>query len=100
MTKARIVILDLFLQSKNAMTHHDFLSNPSFYLDRTTIFRTLNLFVDKKILLRIPSADGVNRYLVLQTKDSVHSNFICNACKKNHTIRNDCTAKSKDAKRF
>ena len=82
MTKARIAMLDFFLQTNEALTHHNFLSNPIFHLDRTTIFRTLNLFVEKKILLRIPAADGVNRYLVLQTKDSVHTNFICNGCKK------------------
>ena len=82
MTKARLVILDFFLQTNEALTHNNFLTNPSFHLDRTTIFRTLNLFVEKKILLRIPFADGVNRYLVLQTKDTVHSNFICNGCKK------------------
>ncbi len=81
-TKARVVMLDYFLQTHEALTQQYFLNSPSFHLDRTTIFRTLNLFVEKKILLRIPSADGINRYLMLQTKDSVYSNFVCKNCKK------------------
>jgi Fur family transcriptional regulator, ferric uptake regulator len=81
-TKARIVMLDFFLQSNEALTQQYFLTNPSLLLDRTTVFRTLNLFVEKKIILRIPAADGINRYLVMQAKTSVHSNFICNGCKR------------------
>jgi Fur family ferric uptake transcriptional regulator len=81
-TKARVVILNYFLQTREALTQHYFLSNTSLHLDRTTVFRTLNLFVEKKIILRIPAADGINRYLVIQTKDSIHSSFICNGCKK------------------
>jgi len=81
-TRTRIFLLNLFLQSNEALTLQYFLNNPLHHLDRTTIFRTLNLFVEKKIILRIPAADGINNYLFLQAKDPVHSYFICRGCKK------------------
>jgi Fur family ferric uptake transcriptional regulator len=81
-TRARLVMLEFFLQNKDALTHRHFLANTLLQLDRTTIFRTLNLFVEKKILLRFPAADGVNRYLLLQTKATMHANFICEGCKR------------------
>jgi Fur family ferric uptake transcriptional regulator len=80
-TKARLVILEAFLQAKEALTPNSFLNNTMPQLNRITVFRTLNLFVEKNIILRIPAANGVNRYLLLQTLSSVHSNFVCRGCK-------------------
>jgi Fur family ferric uptake transcriptional regulator len=82
LTRARLLMLDSFLQTTEALTHHHFLINREFNLDRTTIFRTLNLFVNKKILTRITSADGFNRYLVIENKRSIPASFICDICKR------------------
>ncbi len=81
-TRTRLVMLDIFLQSTKALTHNDFLHTSSLRLDRTTVFRTLNLFVEKKVIVRIPAHDGVNHYLFLKSPAEVQLNFICSNCKK------------------
>ena len=81
-TKTRLAMLEIFLQTNEALTHNYFVTHPSFHVDRITIFRTLKLFVDKKIIHRIPASDGTNRYLLLQTSEKVHSNFMCTGCKR------------------
>jgi Fur family ferric uptake transcriptional regulator len=81
-TKTRLAMLEIFLQTNEALTHNYFLTHPSLQLDRVTIFRTLNLFVDKKIIHRIPVSDGTNRYLLQQASEKVHSNFMCIGCKR------------------
>ena len=87
-TKTRLVMLEIFLRSNEALTQNDFLNYPLFRFDRTTVFRTLNLFVKKKIILRIPAANGVNRYLLQKNTTVVHSNFICSSCKKIIPLKN------------
>jgi Fur family ferric uptake transcriptional regulator len=81
-TTARLAMLEIFLQTNEALTYNHFLTQASLRVDRITIFRTLKLFVNKKIIHRIPAPDGIKRYLLQQTSSDVHSNFICSGCKK------------------
>jgi Fur family ferric uptake transcriptional regulator len=85
-TKPTLLILKSFLPSVQPRTHAYFVNLKGENLDRTTIFRNLRLFVKKNIIYRIPTTDGVCRYLLQKSNsDSViksHSNFICIRCKK------------------
>ena len=81
-TTARLAMLEIFLQANEALTYNHFLTQPSLQVDRITIFRTLKLFVSKKIIHRIPASDGTNRYLLQQDPDAIHSNFMCSRCKR------------------
>lgn len=81
-TKARLLMLDAFLRSGNPLTRNDFYNDSSPELNRITIFRTLKLFLNRKIIYRVHATDRVSRYLLRQTATSVHSNFICRVCKK------------------
>ena len=87
-TKNRLAMLDIFLRTDQALTHSDFLKYSSFRFDRTSIFRTLNLFVEKKIIQRIPAPNGINRYILEQNPATVHFNFICSNCKKIIPLKN------------
>ena len=75
-------MFEIFLKTKEALTYHDFLNYPLLQADRITIFRTLKLFVNKKIIHRIPAPDGTNRYLRQQTSAGIHLNFMCSRCKR------------------
>jgi Fur family ferric uptake transcriptional regulator len=81
-TKTRLLILQSFLQSSEPLTRNDFYNDSMPELNRISIFRTLKLFLDKKIIYRVHATDRVSRYLLRQVATSVHSNFICKVCKK------------------
>ena len=81
-TKTRIVVLESFLQSTEPLTRKDFYTGSIHELNRISIFRTLKLFLDKKIIYRVHTTDRTSRYLLRKSATSVHSNFICRVCKK------------------
>jgi Fur family transcriptional regulator, ferric uptake regulator len=81
-TKTRLLVLESFLQSSEPLTRNDFYNDSMPELNRITIFRTLKLFLTKKIIYRVHATDHVRRYLLRQIATSVHSNFICKVCKK------------------
>jgi Fur family ferric uptake transcriptional regulator len=99
-TKNRIVILKTFLHADGALTHRYFFKKQGHGLDRTSVFRTLNLFTKKGIIYRIPGADHVNRYLLRQTTKVVYSNFLCTNCKKILLLKTMLPAKVRLPKGF
>jgi Fur family transcriptional regulator, ferric uptake regulator len=99
-TRARLIVLEIFLQHKEALTYQDFLTHPLVQFDRITIFRTLKLFGDKKIIHRIPGSDGINRYLLQEGSENIHSNFMCSVCKKNIPLKTFVAPKVKLPKGF
>ncbi len=81
-TKTRLLVLEAFLESSEPLTRKHFFNETLPDMDRTSIFRTLNLFVEKNIIYRLPGTDGIRRYSLRQATNVVHSNFICSSCKK------------------
>src|ERR1043165_5345011 len=85
-TKSRLLILKTFLSSVEPKAHAYFVSTGGLNLDRTTVYRILRLFIKKNIIYRIPTTDGICKYLL--QKDNTNSNikgyasFICSRCKK------------------
>ena len=87
-TGSRQKILDLFLQSKGALAHADIEKKTGENLDRVTVYRTLQSFVDKGIIHLIPTTDNSIKYALC--KDDCqdghhhdnHVHFICNNCLK------------------
>jgi Fur family ferric uptake transcriptional regulator len=92
-TKPRILMLDAFVATNKSLDLHYFLRDHAVKFERTTVFRTLRLFIEKKIVYRV-SADGSDKYLLLhddgnQLSTSEHSSFVCISCGKAvliHTI--------------
>lgn len=88
-TEGRVRILSLFLASRGALAHGDLESQAGLSLDRATIYRTLQSFVEKGIIHQVPTTDNSLLYALcrhqdgpdhLHTDDHVH--FICNECDK------------------
>lgn len=81
----RLYMLKAFLEHSGGLDYNYFLTQQYYPLDRTTIFRTLNLFVIKKVIYRIPAPDGAARYLLQPdtAKPSIvdHVSFICSQCR-------------------
>ncbi|HSU27436.1 MAG TPA: transcriptional repressor [Chitinophagaceae bacterium] len=81
-TRARLDILEIFIQSKEGLSHNYFVKESGRNLDRVTVFRTLKLFVAKKIVYMVPAPDRVNRYIFNPERTGIRLNFICGVCKK------------------
>ena len=83
-TQTRIEILDAFLQQSKGIEYNYLLQHPELNLNRITLFRNLKLLARKKIIYKIPSSDGISRYII-QTKANRqrldnHSSFRCERC--------------------
>ncbi|NML19950.1 transcriptional repressor [Pseudoflavitalea sp. G-6-1-2] len=85
-TDSRKKILELFLQSNGALAHGDIEKKTGEKFDRVTVYRTLQVFMEKGIIHTIPTADNAVRYALCKdecTEGHHHDNhvhFVCNAC--------------------
>ena len=84
-TDCRLDVLNFFSSHQHALSSRDLESELSAY-DRVTLFRTLNSFVEKGLLHRIPAESGAANYALCQDHchpgehhhDHVH--FTCDTC--------------------
>lgn len=84
-TEPRKKILELFLNSQGALAHADIEKKNRENFDRVTVYRTLQLFLNKGIIHSIPSADNAIRYALCKecTEDHHHDDhihFLCREC--------------------
>lgn len=85
-TEGRRRILEVFIESGIALSHHDIEEKTSERLDRVTVYRTLQTFLEKGIMHTIPTTD--NSVLYALCKDTCgaghhhddHVHFICEEC--------------------
>ncbi len=87
-TGSRQKIMQLFLNSNDALAHADIEKKTGESFDRVTVYRTLQSFVEKGIIHLIPTRDNSIRYALC--KDDCeeghhhdnHVHFICEECSK------------------
>jgi Fur family transcriptional regulator, ferric uptake regulator len=87
-TVGRKKVLQVFLNKNGALAHADIENNVAGILDRVTVYRTLQTFVEKGIIHNIPTSDNSILYALCKNDckgghhhdDHVH--FICDACTK------------------
>lgn len=85
-TGSRVKILELFLAQQGALAHGDIEKRTGEKFDRVTVYRTLQVFLNKGIIHTIPTADNSIRYALC--KDDCagghhhdnHVHFVCNEC--------------------
>lgn len=85
-TSSRERILQLFLEQEGALAHGDIERRAGEKFDRVTVYRTLQVFVEKGIVHTIPTAD--NSILYALCKDNCeaghhhdhHVHFECDHC--------------------
>src|SRR5690606_4837973 len=87
-TDSRKKILQLFLNQSEALAHADIESKAGEKIDRVTVYRTLQTFVDKGLIHSIPTADNSIRYALCKDDCSEghhhdhHVHFVCEQCEK------------------
>ncbi len=85
-TDSRKMILDIFLQSGNALAHHDIEDRTGEKYDRVTVYRTLQSFMEKGIIHTIPTTDNSVKYALCRDEceeghhHDNHVHFICETC--------------------
>ena len=87
-TEARRKILDIFLETDEAMTIADLEKKVYLMFDKATVYRTLHVFLQNRIVVRIPNIHNVTLYALNQVmlfereKSGEHVYFICVHCDK------------------
>jgi Fur family ferric uptake transcriptional regulator len=87
-TKVRTVVLDYFHSQTVALSHADIEQQFVKEFDRVTLYRTLNTFLEKGLVHKVPDDSGVARYAVCRTSCSEHHHmdnhvhFKCEVCEK------------------
>jgi Fur family transcriptional regulator, ferric uptake regulator len=105
-TDSRKKILQLFLAQEGALAHGDIEKKAGEKFDRVTIYRTLQIFVDKGIIHTIPTADNSIRYALC--KDACteghhhdhHIHFVCNQCQNTFCLDDVVTPEIKMPKGY
>ncbi len=84
-TDCRIDVLEFFLKTSYALSFRDLEDGLKEY-DRVTLYRTLNSFIEKGLLHRIPNDNGFASYALCldecnnQEHHHDHVHFKCNIC--------------------
>ena len=83
LTAHRETILDAFLFAQKALTPQDILKKIRKLksIDKVTLYRILDLFVNKRVLRKISAFNGPMRYeIICQEHHPIHPHFICRDC--------------------
>lgn len=88
-TRNRIEILSILIESDTALSHSDITEKlEDTYIDKVTLYRTLNAFSEKNIIHKVASEDRDWKYaLHLENHsepetDNDHAHFVCNRCER------------------
>lgn len=85
-TEGRASILDIFLNSRKALSHAEIEKTIDAKFDRVSIYRTLIVFTEKGIIHQIPTTDNSVRYALCKEDcggghhHDEHVHFICTDC--------------------
>jgi len=85
-TDSRKKILNIFFNHHGALAHRDIERKAGEKFDRVTVYRTLQIFVEKGIIHTIPTTDNSVRYALCKDHGSngnhqdQHIHFICLNC--------------------
>lgn len=89
-TQARLLVLAIFLQSKEALNLGIVENMVGAIINRATVYRILKVFSHAGLLLIVPSLDGTIRYLLHihgHPKDcDSHIHFLCCKCGKINSV--------------
>ena len=105
-TETRLLFLKLFLKTKNGLSHGDIEKSIGKELDRVTTYRTLQSFLEKGIIHKIPTAN--NNVFYALCKDECyehqhldnHAHFICDDCGETFCLEDVVIPKVKVPKNF
>jgi Fur family ferric uptake transcriptional regulator len=91
-TENRTKILNLFINAQSALSHADIENKLKQQFDRVSIYRTLQVFVEKGIIHTIPSIDNSISYALCKgdcregKHHDNHVHFICDRCSSTYCL--------------
>lgn len=91
-TASREKILHLFLEEAGALAHGDIEKKAGEKFDRVTVYRTLQVFVEKGIIHTIPTSDNSIRYALCKDDCAEghhhdhHIHFVCSHCNNTYCL--------------
>jgi Fur family transcriptional regulator, ferric uptake regulator len=62
-TTSRLAVLEIFLQTPYVLDHTELMALCKKKVNRITLYRTLHLFYQQHLLVKVPSSNGITRYL-------------------------------------
>jgi Fur family ferric uptake transcriptional regulator len=92
LTESRKLILDIFISSPAALSHHDIENLMPEGFDRVTVYRTLQTFVQKGIIHQVPTTDNTTLYALCKEEcqsghhHDNHVHFICTSCQTTNCL--------------
>lgn len=91
-TAIRLLVLKSMLQAKQAVSLLD-LENQLDTVDKSTLFRTITLFLGHSLIHSIDDGSGSLKYAVCNNScncllEDLHTHFYCENCHKTFCIRN------------
>lgn len=98
-TRARLIILDALLRSGPVFDHIELMAECKEKLDRVTVWRTLHLFYEHNLLVKVSSSNGAIRYIFRGTpskeisakqlsRQNSHLQLVCQDCGKVISVNN------------
>jgi len=82
-TTPRLVILEIFLHTPHILDHAELMVLCKEHVNRITLYRTLHLFYEHHLLLKVPSNTGISKYLyrgLREDKRGGKIHLICQDC--------------------
>jgi len=89
-TNVRLAALRVFIESSSAMSQQELASKIPFKTDRVTIYRTLNIFLEKGILHKVVDTEGETKFALclhehhhdekMIRPEDFHPHFKCSQC--------------------
>jgi Fur family ferric uptake transcriptional regulator len=92
LTEARKLILDIFISSPTALSHNDIENLMPEGIDRVTVYRTLQTFVQKGIVHHVPTTDNTILYALCKEEcqsghhHDNHVHFLCTSCQTTNCL--------------
>jgi Fur family transcriptional regulator, ferric uptake regulator len=90
-TTPRLIVLEIFLHTPNILDHAELMYLCKENVNRITLYRTLHLFYQHHLLLKVPSSNGITKYLYRGLPASARKNKLSYTPeRKIHLICQDC----------
>ena len=89
-TAMRLLVLEYLLHNKQAVSLKQ-METDFWHADRSTLFRTLKTFEEKKLVHRIEDGSGHAKYALCAEScecrlEDVHLHFFCTTCEKTYCL--------------
>ncbi|WP_281615738.1 transcriptional repressor [Flammeovirga sp. SubArs3] len=85
-TPFRTELLEIFMNNSYGLTHKDLQQKIKSNPDKATIYRALDIFLEKGVIHKVPGFNSVSKYALTQEEVSCHTenhaHFLCKRCKK------------------